>query len=152
MTDAERIRERACVAALALVGSPYVWGGNTPRTGMDCSGFVQWVWSVAGVEPWASDFPARIDLRAADLWRRLAPPAGGVALPGDLAFYGPHADAVPTHVVIVIGEGRLIGTSRGDSKCRSFEDAVKRGAYVRVHASARYRTGFLGYRAMPVEG
>lgn len=36
-------------AGKALLGTPYVWGGNTPEEGLDCSGFVRWVFSGQGV-------------------------------------------------------------------------------------------------------
>ncbi|MCL6517662.1 LysM peptidoglycan-binding domain-containing C40 family peptidase [Alicyclobacillus sp.] len=35
--------------AMALLGTPYGWGGNTPQTGFDCSGFVQYVFGQVGV-------------------------------------------------------------------------------------------------------
>ncbi len=31
------------------LGTPYVWGGENPRTGFDCSGLVQWVYAEAGI-------------------------------------------------------------------------------------------------------
>ena len=31
------------------LGDPYVWGGNTPETGMDCSGYTKYVFSKVGI-------------------------------------------------------------------------------------------------------
>ncbi|HEX4744602.1 MAG TPA: NlpC/P60 family protein [Candidatus Limnocylindria bacterium] len=33
--------------AKALLGTPYVWGGNSPNRAMDCSAYVSWAWGVA---------------------------------------------------------------------------------------------------------
>ena len=36
-------------AAESEIGVPYVWGGETPGVGFDCSGLVQWAWAQAGI-------------------------------------------------------------------------------------------------------
>ncbi|HSU71470.1 MAG TPA: NlpC/P60 family protein, partial [Micrococcaceae bacterium] len=36
-------------AAFAGLGHSYVWGGTSPITGWDCSGFVQWAYRLAGI-------------------------------------------------------------------------------------------------------
>jgi hypothetical protein len=33
--------------ANALLGTPYIWGGNSPNRSMDCSAYVSWVWGVS---------------------------------------------------------------------------------------------------------
>src|SRR5579875_3598875 len=40
---------RAVAAAESQLGVPYVWGGETPGGGFDCSGLTQWAWAQAGV-------------------------------------------------------------------------------------------------------
>jgi cell wall-associated NlpC family hydrolase len=42
--------ERAVRAALAAVGTPYRWGGESPSTGFDCSGLVRWAYGRVGVD------------------------------------------------------------------------------------------------------
>ena len=42
--------------ALSQIGTPYVWGGETPGVGFDCSGLVQAAYAVAGQHPMATMF------------------------------------------------------------------------------------------------
>lgn len=85
-------------AAYSAIGTPYQWGGASPETGFDCSGFTMWSWSHAGVSlPHSSasqyaSLPhvAREDLQAGDL----------------LFFYSPIS-----HVSMYVGGGRMIHSS-----------------------------------------
>jgi len=77
-----------------LLGIPYRYGGSTPNSGFDCSGFVRFVYSHFGVTlPHSSyaDF---------DLGTRVS---RGNLRPGDLVFF----DGVG-HVGLYIGNGRFI--------------------------------------------
>jgi cell wall-associated NlpC family hydrolase len=88
------VGERAVSYARHLVGVPYRYGGDSPRTGFDCSGFVRFVYSHFGFSlPHSSyaDF---------ELGRRVA---RGALRPGDLVFF----DGVG-HVGMYIGDGRFI--------------------------------------------
>jgi cell wall-associated NlpC family hydrolase len=86
----------AIAAARSQLGVPYVWGGETPGVGFDCSGLVQWAWRQAGVSlPRTSgaQFAATTPVSVADLE------------PGDLLFYGPDGS---DHVAMYIGGGMMI--------------------------------------------
>ena len=98
--------------AIALVGTPYRWGGNTPDTGFDCSGLVGYVYrDAAGVSlPRSSSAMSELGRRklAIDLLQ-----------PGDLVFFESGRDV--GHVGIYVGERRFVhapnsgGTVRLDS-------------------------------------
>jgi hypothetical protein len=47
-TSAE-LRQSAAQLALSYLGMPYLWGGESPETGFDCSGLVQYVYGRHGV-------------------------------------------------------------------------------------------------------
>ena len=84
--------------AIGLVGTPYRWGGNTPESGFDCSGLVDYVFrSEAGLQlPRTSRAIAALD----------APKVSRDDLqPGDLLFFG-HRHV--NHVAIYVGNGRFV--------------------------------------------
>ncbi len=85
--------------AISLVGTPYRWGGNTPESGFDCSGLVNYV------------YRDMLDLRLPRTSRELADVQGPRVDPaqlasGDLVFFG-SGDQV-SHVGIYVGEGRFV--------------------------------------------
>jgi cell wall-associated NlpC family hydrolase len=86
----------AVQAALSQVGVPYVWGGESPGSGFDCSGLVQWAYSQVGISlPRTSgaQFGATTHISISDI------------APGDLLFYGPGGDE---HVAMYIGGGSMV--------------------------------------------
>ncbi len=86
----------AIQAAESQLGVPYVWGGETPGVGFDCSGLVQWAWGQAGVglpRTSGAQFGATTQIPLADIQ------------PGDLLFYGPGGSE---HVAMYIGGGEMI--------------------------------------------
>jgi len=100
--------------ALAQVGTPYVWGGETPGVGFDCSGLVQAAYKVAGVS-----LP-RVAQDQFDAGARLPP--GAPLEPGDLVFFGGGPGDVE-HV------GLYVGVQDGQAV---MVDAPHTGADVRV--------------------
>jgi cell wall-associated NlpC family hydrolase len=93
------------VKALGLVGVPYRFGGNSPASGLDCSGLVRYVYS----HTLGLDLPRR-----AEEISRLGQPIDVAELrPGDLLFYNTLRRAY-SHVAIYIGDGRFVhAPSRG---------------------------------------
>ena len=102
--------------ALAQVGTPYVWGDETPGVGFDCSGLVQAAYRAAGIS-----LP-RVAQDQYDAGPQL--PAGTPLQPGDLVFFGTESTDV-THV------GIYVGTTGGQA---FMVDAPHAGADVRVEA------------------
>jgi cell wall-associated NlpC family hydrolase len=100
--------------ALAQVGTPYVWGGETPDVGFDCSGLAQAAYKVAGIT-----LP-RVAQDQYDAGPQL--PAGTPLEPGDLVFFG----GGPTDVSHV---GIYVGTQDGHTV---MVDAPYTGVDVRV--------------------
>lgn len=85
------------------LGYPYVWGGSSPSTSFDCSGFVCWVLDKSGVYSMSRTTAQGIFNQCAKI-----PPAE--ARPGDIIFFtGTYDSAGPvSHVGIYAGSGMMI--------------------------------------------
>ncbi|HEX7371128.1 MAG TPA: C40 family peptidase [Rhodanobacteraceae bacterium] len=93
------VANNVLIRAIGLVGTPYHWGGNTPDSGFDCSGLVDFVFrSAAGMAlPRTSRAISALDapkIRRDDLEA------------GDLVFFGRHHRV--NHVGIYVGNGRFV--------------------------------------------
>jgi cell wall-associated NlpC family hydrolase len=116
--------------AMGFMGIPYRWGGTTPETGFDCSGFVQYVFRQAvGLVLPRSSF---------DQIRQGASVAREELQPGDLVFFNTMR-ATASHVGIYIGDNRFIhAPSRGKT--------VEIAEFTNSYWQARYD----GARRMPL--
>lgn len=84
------------------LGYPYVWGGSSPSTSFDCSGFVCWVFKNSGVYPLNRTTAQGIY----DQCSRIAPQE---AKPGDIIFFkGTYNTSEVSHVGIYVGNGMMI--------------------------------------------
>ena len=85
------------------IGMPYVWGGSTPATGYDSSGYVCWVYSQAGV----AYLPRTT---AQGIYNRCAVISREEVQPGDLIFFtGTYASgSTVTHLGIYVGNGQML--------------------------------------------
>lgn len=95
--------------ALALLGTPYHYGGSSPATGFDCSGLVRHVFAEA----------ARQELpRRSDEMQRIGQPVLRSELqPGDLVFFNTLRRAF-SHVAIYVGNGRFVHAPTGSGVVR----------------------------------
>ena len=83
------------------LGYPYVWGGSSPSTSFDCSGFVSWVINHSGWDVGR--------LGAQGLCNICTPVSAANAKPGDLVFFSGTYDAPGvTHVGIYVGNHTMI--------------------------------------------
>lgn len=83
------------------LGYPYVWGGSSPSTSFDCSGFVSWVINHSG---WSVG-----RLGAQGLYNICTPVSSSQAKPGDLIFFvGTYDTPGVSHVGIYAGGGMMI--------------------------------------------
>ena len=85
------------------LGYPYVWGGSSPSTSFDCSGFVSWVVNHSG-NGWSVGRQTAEGLRnCCSIIPR------SEAKPGDLIFFkGTYNTSGASHVGIYVGEGMML--------------------------------------------
>ncbi|HEV8502320.1 MAG TPA: C40 family peptidase [Casimicrobiaceae bacterium] len=104
------------IAALGLVGVDYRFGGETPASGVDCSGLVRYVFSqTTGIAlPRTSAEMGRVGARVARI----------DLVPGDLVFFNTR-HFVNSHVGIYLGDNRFVhAPSRGSEVAiASLDDA-----------------------------
>ena len=110
--------------AQKYVGTPYVWGGSTPETGFDCSGYVCWVYNQNGYDVGRTT--------ANGLWNKSQHISEAEAKPGDLVFFeGTYDTPGKSHVGIYLGNGKMVSAG----------DPIK---YADIHSSywQKYLSGF----------
>ncbi len=85
------------------LGYPYVWGGSSPSTSFDCSGFVSWVINNCGNGWSVGRLTASGLMNICDIIPRSS------AEPGDLIFFqGTYNTSGASHVGIYVGNGMMI--------------------------------------------
>lgn len=89
--------------AARYLGYPYVWGGSSPSTSFDCSGFVCWVFTNSGVH----NLPRTT---AQGIYDQCTPVSAADAKAGDILFFtGTYNSPGPvSHVGIYCGNGVMI--------------------------------------------
>lgn len=120
------ISRRIVNTSMQYIGVPYVFGGNSPRYGLDCSAYVKLVYSQVGISlPRTADaqFEVGTPVATADL------------LPGDAVFFETYAPGA-SHVGIYIGDGNFIHASSS------------KGVTISSLGASYYSSHYLGARRM----
>ncbi len=109
--------------ALSFRGLPYRFGGTSPNTGFDCSGFTQYVFGKYGIS---------LPRTSYDQYHVGSPIAKGDLKPGDLVFFSTYSRG-PSHVGIYMGGGRFV-------------DSSNRGVVIQDMTTGYYGERYLGSR------
>lgn len=111
--------------AMSFIGLPYIWGGDDPIKGFDCSGLVQEILASVGLDP-AGDQNAQTLFNVFEKsasWNRLGC--------GSIAFYGKSVTQI-THVAFMVDQYRIIEAGGGGSHTLTVVDATNQNAYIRI--------------------
>jgi len=121
---------RVLPTAERYLGVPYRWGGTSPKTGFDCSGFVQYVFAKHGTRlPRTSREMSSSGTRLQPRWSALEP--------GDLVLFAEPGKRI-SHVAIYAGKRRIIHASGSGRRVRYDALDTRRGRwFARRLVSAR---------------
>lgn len=112
--------------ALSFLGTPYIWAGNHPAYGYDCSGLVQEILASVGLDPkgdqTAQALYDHFIKEGDEHWSPLA---------GSLMFYGKDKQSI-THVAFCISAHQVIEAGGGGSRSVDLASSVKEGGFVRL--------------------
>jgi len=129
------LRKLAIRVAWSCYGVPYIYGGQSPLEGLDCSGLIVWIFRQLKI------FEPKEDYKAIGLWglyrkNRVMKPAKGV-----LVFYG---KTKVTHVGICVDDQWCLCASGGNKGIDTFEKAKRRNAMIKLK-KVHYRGDLWAY-------
>jgi cell wall-associated NlpC family hydrolase len=127
----DTMRDFAVTIAWKMWGMPYIWGGDDPIDGYDCSGLAIEILKSVNL------LPRKGDWTADGLYKMFNSKPVTIAKPGCLVLWG---NPRKTHIEFVIREGFTIGASGGGSRTMTREDAIRQNAYVKIRPIATRST------------
>lgn len=124
-------RELVEILMFRMWGLPYLWGGDDPIAGMDCSG------GILELLKSCNGWPSKVDATAQTLYDHFSKDPNGKPLDlneetllGDLVFFGPSKTNI-SHVGMAFNGEIMFEFGGGDSKTTTLDAAKKQNAYAR---------------------
>lgn len=114
--------------AMSFIGKPYIFGGDDPIKGIDCSGLAIELLKSQGLLPRAYDSTAK------DLYKHLLSTGQKNIIEGKfgaLVFFGKNIEMI-SHVGFCLNNTLMVEAGGGDSTVTTAEIAAQRNAFVRV--------------------
>ena len=111
------------IQAISLMGISYKWGGNTPETGMDCSGFIRYVFK--------KSLGINLPRTVAEMAKRGIRIKVSEMEPGDLIFFNTLHGRRNSHIGMYIGNNKFIQSPRTGEKIQITEY----NSYWRAHTN-----------------
>lgn len=110
---------------LLFVGTPYIWGGNNPLKGFDCSGLI--------CEGLRSIGAIKADLGSQELFNHFKGKVGvrSQLARGSLLFFGASQNQI-SHIAMALDDKIMIEAGGGDRTCLTINDALIKNAFVRI--------------------
>lgn len=118
-------------ACLTYLHIPYIWGGDDPIRGMDCSGLVQELLAMIGLDP-------KGDQTAQGLYDYFKTRSSQDQQVGSLVFYGASTSKI-THVAMMLDQRTIIEAGGGGSSTTSQDAAIRQNAFIRLRPFDRRR-------------
>ena len=107
LSESVAVEVKPLLKALSMIGTPYKFGSNNPAKGLDCSGFVKYVYKVSA--------DITLPRTAHEMSREGRSVAKEELEPGDLVFF--NTRKLPnSHVGIYAGNGEFVHASSSHTK------------------------------------
>jgi cell wall-associated NlpC family hydrolase len=120
------LKDIADKIAFSFLGKPYVWGGDDPVNGFDCSGMCIEILKSVGLLPRKGDWTAQ------GLWDRFNEYELDKPHKGCLVFWTNIKGDRIVHVEYALTGQLSIGAAGGGSKTKNRNDAINQNAYIKI--------------------
>ena len=118
------LRSKAVEYLQRFIGLPYLWGGDDPLAGFDCSGLIIEILQAVGVLPHGSDFTADA------LYEKFQTKAIDRGYAACLVFW--YSGDKIIHVEMMVDDFHTVGASGGGSTTTDLAAAIDRNAFIKM--------------------